>query len=140
MGPLPAISDLQAQDGDVVTYLSARTDKTGIIYTGVTSGRAYEVYATGTWSQDATDDKYLCGPGGNPPGGIGTISDAGAAFHGFYYGMFAIKEPGVSTWVSANSYYVIRATAAGNLLGSFADLTGLWGDNGGYMTVLVRPL
>ena len=136
VGPTADYTDLQARDGDVITYLNAATDKTGIIYTSATSGRVYEVYASGRWQQDSTDDKYMCGPTGT-----GTlIVDAGQAFDGISYGRFCIKEPGSSSWVGADSFYTVRATASGNILGSFADNLGAWGNNAGYMTILVRPL
>lgn len=136
LGPAPEIVDLEPQDGDTITNLSATSVGTQII-AAVTSGRTYEVYAVGRWQIDP-NDTFLTGPEGL--GALDIIADIGQPFDGFSYSRFCIKEPGSSFWVGSDGYSIIQVTADGNLLGSMADKIGLFGNNLGYMTVLVRPL
>jgi plastocyanin len=53
------------------------------------------------------------------------------------FGAFAIKAPGSETWVAAGGSYTLTANAEGNILGSFADIDGLFSDNVGFMQVYV---
>lgn len=141
IGPVPVMMNIPDDIGDgrtQFTYVYATDNRDRVIFSGATPGRRYSVWAVGRWRQDPADN-FDCGPEGCTTG-IGTIPNpAGGLFAGQLFGAFMVKEPG-GTWTKTGKYGTVTATAAGNIIGAFADWDGLYGDNLGYMSVFVLEL
>ena len=132
VGPGPDYMDAGDADNQRVTTVPATAEGTTVIWADAQKGRKYRVWAMGRWRQDP-DVVYEVGPQGN----FGFVDiPGGNTFAGMRFGAFAVKEPG-GNWVYAGKYKIVTASADGDLLGSFADADGAWGDNHGFLTVIV---
>lgn len=115
-----------------ITTVPATAEANHVIFSGAVNGESYDITAAGVWAQDP-DPQYNTGPDGLAS--FGNVFSG--PFTGILFGAFAVKEPGSSSWVFLGSSGSITATADGPILGSFADLPGLYGDNTGVMHVTV---
>ncbi|MCZ7646806.1 MAG: hypothetical protein M5U26_16215 [Planctomycetota bacterium] len=114
------------------TLVLATSEANTVIFSGAENGKTYTISAAGIWAQDP-DPQFDTGPEGLAS--FGTIS--GGPFAGMFFGAFAAREPGSGSWQAIGASGSITATADGEILGSFADILGLYGDNNGAMFVTV---
>ncbi|MCZ7649318.1 MAG: PKD domain-containing protein [Planctomycetota bacterium] len=114
------------------TLVLATSEANTVIFSGAENGKTYTISAAGTWAQDP-DPQFDTGPEGLAS--FGTIS--GGPFAGMFFGTFAAQEPGSGSWQAIGASGSITATADGEILGSFADILGLYGDNNGALFVTV---
>ncbi|MCZ7649492.1 MAG: PKD domain-containing protein [Planctomycetota bacterium] len=114
------------------TLVLATSEANTVIFSGAENGKTYTISAAGIWAQDP-DPQFDTGPEGLAS--FGTIS--GGPFAGMFFGTFAAQEPGSGSWQAIGASGSITATADGEILGSFADILGLYGDNNGALFVTV---
>jgi hypothetical protein len=135
-GSLPDTVDLNPQIGDVLTYVPANVEGTTIIYPSATSGKMYEIFASGRWKQDP-DDSYYTGP----EGVTGPLV-AEAPWTNTKFGAFTYRFGTSGEFIHAGSYKLVQATSSADLYGSFSDLLSLsrFANNSGTMSVIVRAV
>ena len=138
-GPLPnqAALDDAAQDEGSAVYVPANAEITTVIFRDAKAGKTYEVRAKGLWTRDPDWTLY----GGDQDGEFSGATFSSSPFaNNTLRGLFHVKEPGSATPIAVGAFGRVTVTANGNLIGTFADNAGAFGDNEGSVAVSVREV